>query len=560
MITAILWILFLIIIFVSLYKVFEKAGYAGWKALIPGYNFYVWLRVIEKPWWWLIILIFPGPNVLLLLIMCVNTSTVLGHRTAKDVFLSAIVPFIYLPYLAFSSDVRYEGPIDRKLKPKTSVQEWRDAILFAVIAAMIIRTYTLEAFTIPTSSMEKTMLIGDYLFVDKVSYGPRLPETPLSFPLVHHSLPLTGNSVPSYLEWLKLDYTRLPAINKIDRNDVMVFNYPEGDTVDIINQSQKSYNAMIRERALALEYSDFTSNRETKPRDYYLRRARKILKNEREFVIRPVDKRENYIKRCVALPGDKLEIKSGTLYINDNKAEVPEDLQYNYFVQMKGSFPLTPHNRRKLKKDYNINYQDMISLSATNRYFMFPLTKAAYEKMKSLGNVEKIQRVEEKKDEMPYLTKMILKSKYGPKFVEKLNKEGRYFPEHKIFPNHPDFNWTVDNFGPVTIPAKGTSVVLTEDNLPLYERIITIYEENDLSVKEGDIFINGEQADSYTFKMDYYWLMGDNRHNSADSRYWGFVPEDHVVGKAAFIWFSADPELSFSEGKVRWDRIFNGVD
>jgi signal peptidase I len=560
MITAILWILFLIIIFVSLYRVFEKAGYAGWKALIPGYNFYVWLRVIEKPWWWLFILIFPGPNVLLLLIMCVNTSTLLGHRTAKDVFLSAIVPFIYLPYLAFSSDVRYEGPIDRELKPKSSTQEWRDAILFAVIAAMIIRTYTLEAFTIPTSSMEKTMLIGDYLFVDKVSYGPRLPETPLSFPLVHHSLPLTGNKIPSYLEWLKLDYMRLPAINKVERNDVMVFNYPEGDTVDIINQSQKSYNAMIRERALALEYSDFASNRETKSRDYYLKRARRILKNERDFVVRPVDKRENYIKRCVAVPGDKLEIKSGTLYINDEQAEVPEDMQYNYFVQMKGSFPLTPHNRRKLKKDYGINYQDMISLSATNRFFMFPLTNAAYERMKSWGNVEKIQRVEEKKDEMPYLTKMILKSKYGSKFVEKLNNEGRYFPEHKIFPNHPDYNWTVDNFGPVTIPAKGTSVDLTVSNLPLYERVITIYEGNELAVKEGEIFINGEQSDSYTFKMDYFWLMGDNRHNSADSRYWGFVPEDHVVGKAAFIWFSADPELSLSEDKIRWNRIFNGVE
>lgn len=553
----IIQLILLLLIFASLFFIFKKAGEEPWKALIPGYNLWIWLKIIHKPWWWLIILLFPGPNILLLMIMSANTATVLGQRASKDMLLAGLLPFVYMPYLALSNDIGYMGPVDRKVYPKTALQEWRDAILFAVVAAMLIRTYTLEAFTIPTSSMEKSMLIGDYLFVDKVSYGTRIPETPLSFPLVHHSLP--GTTIPSYLKWMNFGYHRLPGFKTIKNNDIVVFNFPEGDTVDVKMQSNQSFNSILRERAFNSMYKDFTAGRKVKPlHDYIGNERQKYLQNE-DFTVRPVDKRENYIKRCVGIPGDKIEIKQSQLFVNDEPAENPKNLQFNYYVETVNPFPLTPQNRRALKKKYQINYQDMVSLSGKNRVFRFPLTEKAYNALKDDPMVKNIIRAENKPDELSFMQRLMLRNRFSSEFFNFLKKNELFNPEYSIFPNAPGFNWTVDHFGPLTIPKKGETVELTTDNLPIYKRIIDVYEKNKLNVENGKIFINDKETQQYTFQMNYYWLMGDNRHNSQDSRFWGFVPENHVVGRAAFVWFSMDPELDLSDEKIRWSRIFTGA-
>ena len=562
--TLIIWLAILIAIFVALSKIFEKAGEKSWQAYVPILNFYVWLKIIKKPWWWIILLLFPGPNVIMLMIMSVNLATVLDRREAKDVAFAAFLPFVYLNMLGFDPKTKYVGPIDRKKFKKTSTQEWRDAILFAIVAASIIRTYFLEAFTIPTPSMEKSMLVGDYLFVSKMSYGPKVPLTPLSFPFAHHSLP--GSTVPSYLEWIKLPYYRLPGLGDIERNDVVVFNYPEGDTVDLEYQSNKSFNAFINELAFQNKAIDYVNKSPIKDFETYQKRARNTILKKRPYTVRPVDKRENYIKRCVGVPGDKLEIKQGILFIDDKQAEMPEDMQYNYYANTKGQFVLNRRNKDKLKHQFDINYASFENsifnpLNSKQNKFYFPLTFEKQEEMARDNAFESVDRYIHQKDKFGMLTNFILNNNYRQANLSALlEKEGDHDPMRYIFPNHPKFNWTEDNFGPITIPSKGTTVDLTIDNLPIYKRIISVYEGNELAVKDAKIYINGTEATTYTFAMDYYWLMGDNRHNSADSRFWGFVPEDHVVGKALFVWMSLDPELSMSGGKIRWDRFFKFVE
>jgi signal peptidase I len=385
-------------------------------------------------------------------------------------------------------------------KKKSALVEWIDALVFAVIAATLIRMFFIEAYTIPTSSMEKSLLVGDYLFVSKVSYGPKLPNTPLSFPFAHHTLPLTKNT-KSYLEWIKRPYNRLAGFGKIKRDDVVVFNFPEGDTV-IVQYQDRSYYSFVREYG----------------RNY-------IWKNF-DIIVRPVDKRENYIKRCVAIPGDTLIVSKGQLYVNGQKQQTIPNMQYNYTIRTNG----TAINSRILD-DLNISRSDRFFNPAGGIYEM-PLTTQAYDKVRSLNNVHSVVKHENTNPTM--MTKA-------------------------IFPHSPMYPWTEDNFGPLWVPKKGSSIDITIDNLPIYERIIDLYEGNDLSVKDSVIFINGEPATSYTFKMDYYWLMGDNRHNSADSRFWGFVPEDHVVGKASFIWLSLDKDKRFLS-KIRWNRVFKGIE
>lgn len=361
-------------------------------------------------------------------------------------------------------------------KKKGFVREWVDAIVFAVIAATIIRLFLIEAYTIPTSSMEKSLLIGDFLFVSKVSYGPRIPNTPLAFPFAHHTIP--GINTKAYLEWIKLPYFRLPGFGDIENNDVVVFNYPmEG--------------------------------------------------------FRPVDKRENYIKRCVAIPGDKLEVKEGVLFINDEEAYKPEKMQQSYDVKTNG----TGFNKLVLRK-LDISEGGRVSNIGD---FSLTMTKEAEEGISKLANVVEVE----------------------PSIAE----PGAY--AEYIFPNsdpelksnkHKKFFWNVDNFGPITIPKKGETVELSLDNLAIYERLIDFYEGNDLKIEEDRIYINGVETNSYTFEMDYYFMMGDNRHNSADSRFWGFVPEDHIVGKAVFIWLSIDKTATKLAERIRWRRIFNLID
>ncbi|MDX9771522.1 MAG: signal peptidase I [Tenuifilaceae bacterium] len=387
----------------------------------------------------------------------------------------------------------------RGVKKQTALVEWVDALIFAVVAATLIRMFFIEAYTIPTSSMEKSLLVGDYLFVSKVSYGPKLPNTPLSFPFAHHTLPLTKNT-KSYLEWIKRPYKRLAGFGDIKRDDVVVFNFPEGDTV-IVQHQERSYYSVVRE-----------IGRERVHRDY-------------DIVVRPVDKRENYIKRCVAIAGDTLSISRGQVFINGQKQETIDDMQYNYIIRTNGT-----SINSKILDDLKIAKADRFFNPAGGIYEM-PLTSEAYDRIRQLNNVHSVLKHENTNPTM--MTKA-------------------------IFPHSPNYPWTEDNFGPLWIPKKGVTIDIDINNLPLYERIIDQYEGNLLAVKDSVIYINDEPATSYTFKMDYYFMMGDNRHNSADSRFWGFVPEDHVVGKASFIWLSLDTDKRFP-ANIRWNRVFRGI-
>lgn len=362
----------------------------------------------------------------------------------------------------------------KKKKEKSEIKSWFNAILFAVIAATILRTFLIEAYTIPTSSMEKSLLIGDFLFVSKVSYGPRVPMTPIAFPLVHHTLPFTQKT-PAYLKWIQLNYYRMKGFGDIERNDCVVFNYPADD-------------------ALHPE--------------------------------RPIDKKENYIKRCVGIPGDVLEIKNTDLYVNGEPQTITEKMrnQFRYYVKTDG----TLFSERTLNK-YNI-YEGQI-LSRNGDYELM-LNDQSLEAIKRFTYVKKVEKI--------VIDKGI-----------KVNSPELIFPED-------NFNWNLDNFGPIKVPQKGSQVDISTDNIELYRRIIETYENNKLEVIDNEIYINDNLASSYTFNMNYYWMMGDNRHNSLDSRYWGFVPEDHVVGKALFIWMSWDKNKT-GINKIRWNRLFNAV-
>jgi signal peptidase I len=357
----------------------------------------------------------------------------------------------------------------RKSDKKKSIgREWLDAILFAVIAATLIRTFFIEAYTIPTSSMEKSLLVGDFLFVSKVSYGARIPNTPLSFPFAHHTLPLTDDT-KSYLEWIKIPYKRLPGLDKIKNNDVVVFNYPMED-------------------------------------------------------FRPVDKRENYIKRCVAIPGDTLQVKESTLYINNKQVEKPLRMQSRYHVVTDGS----GFNSKSLLE---LGITEMGPLEVPGEFVMF-LTHENAEKLKQFSNVKSVEAYIE-----------------NPKSIDTLS----------MFPHNTNFPWNVDNYGPIVIPKEGVTVQLSMKNIALYKRLIELYEKEKLEINEKGIFINEVLASSYTFKMDYYFMMGDNRHNSLDSRFWGFVPIDHIVGKGVFIWLSLDANESNLFKKIRWNRLFSFI-
>lgn len=384
---------------------------------------------------------------------------------------------------------------------QTKVVEWVDAIIFAVIAATFIRMFFIEAYTIPTSSMEKSMLVGDYLFVSKTAYGPKLPNTPISFPFVHNKLPLTKNT-KSYVEWVKRPYKRIGGFGKIKNNDVVVFHFPEGDTV-ATNLTTQSYYQLARTYTRERVWSDKT--------------------NFGNIIVHPVDKRENYIKRCVGIPGDLLEIKQSQLYVNGKPQQHFEGMQFDYLIRTNGT-AINPKALDRLK----IANDDRNNLSAGQ--YMFPLTDGIANELKTFPNVVSVEKMAE-----------------GPEAWDQ-----------NIFPSDAGFKWNVDNYGPITVPAKGKTINLTVENLPLYRRIIDVYENNNLEVSGASIKINGSVTTSYTFKMNYYWMMGDNRHNSADSRYWGFVPEDHVVGKALFVWLSLDKDKGFP-ANIRWKRLFKSV-
>ncbi len=439
-----------------------------------------------------------------------------------------VVPFIFDVYI--TKKIRWqwwkeaEGPV-------RFVMSWVDAIVFALVAVYFINQFFFQNYVIPSSSLEKSLLTGDYLFVSKVSYGPRIPQTPLTMPLTQHTLPLFN--CKSYISWPHWDYRRVKGFGNVKLNDIVVFNYPAGDTICTEQPYQTEYYKMVYDFGQQIYEKNYPTpvnpadlNRQQQYDYYkivYAMGRNYIANNPHEYgdiSSRPTDRRENYVKRCVGLPGQTLQVKDRIVYLDGKPNKEPDNVQYTYYVKLKQYIP------DDLMQELGITMEDLASLNS--RGYM-PLTKRAVDGLKA-----------------------------RPDIVESITINENA-PVGEVYPRNAVTGWTCDNYGPVWIPKKGESIELTMDNIAVYERPIRVYEGNDLEVKNGQIYINGQLATKYTFKMDYYWMMGDNRHNSADSRYWGFVPEDHVVGKPIFIWWSHDKDRAGIKG-IRWNRLFNMVD
>jgi signal peptidase I len=516
-------IISVILLFTGLYKIFEKAGEQGWKAFVPVYHFVIWLKILKKPWWWIFLILIPTISWLMLFILFVETSKAFGKRTLKEHLMALIGYFIYLPMLGFSKTEVWTGPPVEVNVKKSLLREWGEAGLFAVVAATIIRTFFFEAFTIPTSSLEKSLLVGDYLFVSKISYGAKVPNTPLSFPFAHNTMPFT-ETVPSFLNWIKLPNFRLPGLGKVQRNDYVVFNWPEGDTVELHHSSGSYYELCRRDgrdRVLDPQGIDIADHQPLGA-----------------ITVRPVDKLDNYVKRCVVLPGDKFEIKNKNLFVNDQPAYVPPNVQYSYIVDnskylLFDSLTLSEEVPTPLRLGKQLDITDRPQQVYSNNSNILEVQLTA-------KDVEILKQINDK------AIWELCDSTFNPR------------RDAGVFPRSIHYRWTKDNYGPLVAPKEGATIPIDTISFPIYERIIGVYEGNKVEKKNGVIFINGKEAHSYTFKQNYYFMLGDNRHNSLDSRYWGFVPEDHIVGKPVFIWMSIKKDLPFLQ-KFRWKRFFTFV-
>lgn len=436
-----------------------------------------------------------------------------------------VVPFIFDVYI--TKKIKWQWWRDSE-RPVRFIMSWIDALVFALVAVYFINQFFFQNYVIPSSSLEKSLLTGDYLFVSKVSYGPRIPQTPLTMPLTQHTLPVFD--CKSYIEWPHWDYRRVEGLGKVKLNDIVVFNYPAGDTLVTAPQYQAAdyyqmcyaFGYQLIENGPVVDSLSLEQQRKWYELVYNTGRNY-ILQNKPVYgsvITRPVDRRENYVKRCVGLPGQTLQIKNRVVYLDGKANKEPDNVQYTYYVKLKQNIP------EELLEQLGISMEDLASLNETG---CIPLTSTAAKVLSKRKDVVSSIRIND--DEMT----------------------------GDLYPLNSNTGWTRNNYGPIWIPQKGKTIHLDLKNLPIYERPISVYENNDLKVKDGKIFINGKQTNTYTFKMDYYWMMGDNRHNSADSRYWGFVPEDHVVGKPIFIWWSSDPDRNGFSG-IRWSRIFSFVD
>lgn len=439
-----------------------------------------------------------------------------------------VVPFIYDVYI--SKKIRWQWWKDAEA-PIRFVMSWVDALVFALVAVYFINLFVFQNYVIPSSSLEKSLLTGDYLFVSKVSYGPRIPQTPLTMPLTQHTLPITNTK--SYFEFPHWDYRRIKGFGNVKLNDIVVFNYPAGDTICTELQYQTEYYNMVYSFGQQIFEQNngspinLNSLNPQQQHDYFQHiyaLGRAYVDNNKgqygDIDSRPTDRRENYVKRCVGLPGQTLQIKNHIVYLDGKPNKEPDNVQYTYYVKLKRDMP------DDLMQELGISVEDMTSL---NQAGYMPLTNKA------------VKVLSKRKD-----------------IVEDIRLNTNAF-EGDLYPLNAVTHWTRDNYGPIWIPAKGKTISLDMNNIAIYERPIHVYEGNELEVKNNQIFINGKLAKSYTFKLDYYWMMGDNRHNSADSRYWGFVPEDHIVGKPIFIWWSSNPDRK-GFNKVRWNRLFKMVD
>ncbi len=492
------------------------AGLKPWQALVPFYNIYIMTKVIQRPWYWTILAILPVVGNIMMVVIFFELMHMYRIASIKNTVLGTITFGLYFGYLAFSSDLKYQ---ERDIKIiRKYISEGFASIVFAIVAATLIRAYTFEAFTIPTPSMEKSMMVGDFLFVSKLQYGSRLPMTPFSLPLMHNKIPFT--EVKAFSDVVTFPYIRLPKISEVQRFDPVVFNYPMED-----------------------EY--------------------------------PVDKREHYVKRCVALPGDTLQIKDGQIIVNGSFAELPARTirQFQYFVRTKGRL-----NTNGLKERFDINTgagaQDIFPIRLLKQVaenqgrqlsrplnipqgyddYIVTISDEAIDQFSAIPNIDTIFRLNYKlgQKDIPASLKVYYQDFLGD--------------ENRIFPPSINYKWTRDNFGPIHLPSAGSSVELTINNYHLYQRIIEVYEGHTFEIntprEQGGahtFLIDGEAQTEYTFAQNYYWMMGDNRHNSLDSRYWGFVPEDHIVGRPAFIWMSYDKYGEGIMNKIRFDRVFTTV-
>jgi signal peptidase I len=528
------WFIFFLVVqlihFLGTWKLYVKAGRKAWEAAIPIYNGVVLMQIINRPKWWIVLLFIPIVNLLMFPVLWIETIRTFGFYKKLDSFLVIVTLGLYIFYINYATDASFNA--DRSIKPRSELGEWVSSIAFAIIAATLVHTYFMQPFTIPTSSLEKSLLVGDYLFVSKFHYGARVPSTVIAAPMVHDSLPFTGTA--SYLKKPQLPYTRLPGLQKIKNNDIVCFNWPAD--------------------SLATMWGD----------------------NSGKFTYKPVDKKTNYVKRCVGIAGDSLEMKNGYFYINGKKNELPyrAKLQFYYTFECtqpinQKSYPKFLLNKErtgvyKILSEYwnNDKVQEAIkkngNLSKIGEDSLYTEVAGGvnpqFAKRLKMINVENKININLTAEEVTRLEKYPLTVS-----VKKIN----HAADNAIFPHVKKLGWSQDNFGPIYIPKKGASVKLDSESIPFYKQIIKNHENNDLVINGDDIFINGEKADSYTFKQDYFYLIGDNRHNSLDARYWGYVPFDHVLGKPVMIWFSWDPSTPLFSAErfksIRWDRMFSTV-
>ncbi|MEX2349873.1 MAG: signal peptidase I [Flavobacteriaceae bacterium] len=483
------WFLFFLIVqvihFLGTWKLYQKAGRKAWEAAVPVYNAVILMKIINRPWWYVILLFIPIINLIMFPVVWVETLRSFGRNSTTDTLLGIFTLGFYIYYINYTQDVTYIH--DRSLRPKSGSGEWVSSILFAVVVATIVHTYFIQPFTIPTSSLEKTLLVGDFLFVSKMHYGARTPMTAVSFPMVHDTIPVA--KVKSYTNKPQIPYFRFPAFEEIERNDIVVFNWPT-DTVP-----------------------------------YFFYRGPESYK-------KPIDKKSNYVKRAVGIPGDSLEIRDGYVYINGKQNELPDRAKLQFAYLFKTKEPV--NNVQFLIDRYNISEVRLADQSYT--VFSANMTDEARESLKNNPNIEQI---------------IPMKAEKGT-------------ADPSIFPHNDNYSWNTTFFGPIYIPEAGKTVAITPESIPFYKRIIEVYEGREMGnerkiTQSGDqVLLNGQPLTEYTFQQDYYWMMGDNRNNSEDARMWGYVPHTHVVGKPVFIWMSWDGNGK-GFNKIRWERMFTTV-
>ena len=527
------WILFALLLqvvhFLGTWKLYKAAGEQAWKAIVPVYNAVVFLKILHRPKWWVVLLFFPVINLMMFMVLWVDTAKHFGKNKPIDGVIAILSLGFYLYTLNYQKNPQYIS--DKSQITRSAFSEWIGSIVFAVVAATFVHNYFFQPYIIPTGSLEKSLLIGDFLFVSKFHYGSRIPTTPLAFPMVHDTLPLL--KIRSYLKQPQLPYLRLPKFQKIKRNDIVVFNWP-ADTV----------------------------------RRFFVKEA---------GVKKPLDKKSNYVKRCVGIAGDTLEIINGYVHINGEKNILPDraKIQYNFTAYSgKGvsSRKLADLGITDFFRKYRIenisqkSYAEILpylvgtSGSAQDNFTVITQHQGLpVELIRKLGL--RVSEVLEKSKELnltPAEAKIIGRQNWIDSIVQRNQKTKT--PNTNFFPNRIPFDWNQDNFGPIVIPKAGATITLDNKNIALYKKIIVDYEKNSLSTQGDTFVINGQKTNQYTFSQDYYWMMGDNRHRSEDSRFWGFVPADHIVGKPVFIWFSIDGiNDGIGQWKIRWDRVFTTV-